>query len=308
MSDAPVLIFAFNRPNKLRGLLLSLKACPEFATSPLFIFIDGPRNTAERPIVQEVIDIARSNTPPDTTISVRAENIGLKKSIISGVTFVMSAHDRAIILEDDLLVSPKLLTYFNRALDSYQSEGRIWSISGYMYEVPALAERENAMFLPFPNPWGWATWRKAWQRFISMEKDAVPPASSEAFRLAFDAHGIRDFTAILELDRRRLISSWYINFYYAMFRAGGVSLWPQRSLISNQGVTSGTHASILNIGRFLPRSKISDTFLPKLPEDVLIDYEALDAIARSRDVRAQKLISSLGGLRRRVRAAIGESK
>ena len=56
---APIVVFAFNRPNALNNLLTSLKRNHLFEESKLFIFIDGCRNKNDMPQVNEVYAIAR---------------------------------------------------------------------------------------------------------------------------------------------------------------------------------------------------------------------------------------------------------
>jgi len=299
MNFSPILIFAYNRPKKLRGLLSSLKLCPELEASPVFIFIDGPKNRDDVEKVQETVNVARDFGPSHAQLTIRKDNKGLKQSIIAGVSLAMKQFDQAIILEDDLLVSPQILGYFNDALEQYKHESRVWSISAFIYDAPALRSKESAIFLPFANPWGWATWKRAWEKF-EVNSNPIAPIKSKSFKEGFDAHEVRDFSSILELDRQELVSSWFINWYCTIFLHGGLTLFPPRSLVSNEGVASGTHASKLNFHRFLHRPSLSETFTPKLPTKISVDFSAIDEIRKSRDVRIQKLVSRLGSFRRRA--------
>ena len=56
---APIVIFAYNRPDKLVRLVDTLKQNPEFGASPLYIFVDGSKNEDERDRVTAVVDLAR---------------------------------------------------------------------------------------------------------------------------------------------------------------------------------------------------------------------------------------------------------
>jgi len=47
----------------------------------------------------------------------RKSNIGLAKNIISGITEIINAKEKAIILEDDVVVSSTFLNYMNDALN-----------------------------------------------------------------------------------------------------------------------------------------------------------------------------------------------
>lgn len=294
---APILIFAFNRPERLSCLLSSLQSCPEFATSPVRIFIDGPRSATDVPLVDQTYDVARSAPVPDLQVVRNDTNTGLKASVMRGVTAGLDLQDRAIILEDDLVVSPQALTYFNAALEKYNNEDRVWSVSGYMYDVPALESRREAFFVPFSHPWGWATWRDPWQRFVTGTRD-LSMISSKSFQTYFDALGVRDFTSILELDTMGLVNSWYLNWYFEMFLRGGITLAPPVSLIQNDGLNAGTHASVLNPYRFLQRRGEIASVMPDLPDEVVLDFRALDALRAAKDVKLQKAISQMGRIKR----------
>ena len=57
---APIVIFAFNRPNHLAELLKSLSQNKEFAESELYIYVDGPRDSSGLKLVQETREVAKS--------------------------------------------------------------------------------------------------------------------------------------------------------------------------------------------------------------------------------------------------------
>ncbi|MBX7531764.1 glycosyltransferase [Qipengyuania sp. 1XM1-15A] len=300
MRYSPILIFAYNRPDRLEALLASLAACPELDESPVSIFIDGPKGDHDRDSVLQVVEVAEALAPKHAVIRARDANLGLKQSIMTGVTDALQQNDRVIVLEDDLIVSPHLLTYFNAALRVYRDCERVWSITGYMFNVPELAVRDTSFFLPFPNPWAWATWSSRWEKFSRMRQPCDLPINASSFRTSFNAHGVRDFASILDLDRRELVSSWFINWYLAMFKDAGLTMWPPKPLVSNQGGADGTHATVLNLHRFLPRPPLSNEFLPEFPSDITVDYAALDMIRGSTDARLQRAVSVIGGIRRRI--------
>lgn len=300
---APILIFAYNRPDRLSATLHALSHCPEFINSDITILIDGPKSPADAGQVNQVHDVVNALAHPKKTVRCRARNMGLKGSILDGVTDALTRDDKVIILEDDLIVSPHTLDFFNQALDRYAKEDRVWSISGYMYDVPDLRQRQDAFFVPFPHPWGWATWKAPWQQFIAAQRDHAV-LGSQSFRSYFDVLGLRDFSSILELDDLGLISSWYINWYLEMFLNGGITLAPPVSLVRNTGMGAGTHASPLNPYRFLRKTPPLGSVMPDLPSDPIVDFDALDAIRRSGDVRVQKLISRLGQIKRHAKSAV----
>jgi hypothetical protein len=298
----PIAIFAFDRPERLGRLLDSLKQCDGFEDTAITIFIDGAKNPEQAERVARTLTIAEAAARPGWSIVARDVNFGLKRSISSGVSQVCARHGRAIVLEDDLIVSKCALSYFTKALDKYQDEDRVWNVCGYMYTCPELAARSTDFFLPMTHPWGWATWERSWSKF-DIEERLPAPTTSKSFRTAFDCNGIRDFTSILELSRRNLLNSWFIEWNLKLFTEGALSLFPHRSHVANMGLAAGgTHSSGLNPYNLLaPKRPPFPEAIGAAPDDIRIDFEAMDLIAASRDARIQTAISTLGKIKRGLR-------
>ena len=53
---------------------------------------------------------------------IRKKNFGLAKNIVSGINYVFKENDKAIILEDDIIVSPFFLNYMNKNLNIYKND------------------------------------------------------------------------------------------------------------------------------------------------------------------------------------------
>src|SRR3990170_2949831 len=154
-SRAPIALFTYRRTDLLGAVLDSLEACAEFADSDVFVFSDGPKNAAAAEDVERVRALIRGRLRPNMTLIEAPENRGLANSIIAGVSRLCDEYGRAIVIEDDLVVSPALLTWFNAALDHYADDSRVMQVSGHAFDVPALRERRDGLFLPITTSWGW---------------------------------------------------------------------------------------------------------------------------------------------------------
>ena len=122
---SPILLFVYNRPEHTRRVIESLQANAEAAESRLFIYADQARSEADRPSVDEVRRYIRNiGGFKQVTLIERAENWGLARNIIDGVTTQVNAYGRVIVLEDDLVVSPYFLRFMNDALEVYKDA--IW--------------------------------------------------------------------------------------------------------------------------------------------------------------------------------------
>ena len=97
MNYAPIAIFCYERLNHLDKLIQALQKSPLLEESEVFIFIDGPKdgNTSSVEKVQDYVQ--KLNIGLRKHVFKRNKNIGLSKSIISGVNQVLDRNDRVIV-------------------------------------------------------------------------------------------------------------------------------------------------------------------------------------------------------------------
>ena len=130
---APVLVVGFNRPLMIRETLLNLAACDEIEKHEIYVCVDGPRSQKDEAKVGEVLKtvndvFAKSRLSPN--IIKRESNLGGVKNMRSAIDEVLGMHGRAIIVEDDILVSRTFLQYMESALRHFQDDDRVWAING----------------------------------------------------------------------------------------------------------------------------------------------------------------------------------
>ena len=119
MSDAAIVLFAYNRPAAVRRTILSLQqalatlatASPGDALMPLIVAIDGPKSGAQpQRVVAEVEQIIRAELP-NAEIRLQQRNRGLPAHLMQTLDEVFSRKDirRVICVEDDVELSPTAL-------------------------------------------------------------------------------------------------------------------------------------------------------------------------------------------------------
>jgi hypothetical protein len=301
---APIAVFAYNRPGKLDALMKSLQACHGFAHSQVTVFVDGPKGDEDRVAVESVQASVQRLRLPNVSWSFQEVNRGLRCSIFAGVTDIVRKSGRVIVLEDDLVLSPVALTYFNEALHHYMDAERVWSIVGYSYDAPALRNASDTVALPFAHPWGWATWARAWDRFDLDDRPDARSLNARSFKAAFDMDGLYPFTAQLKNSIEGRVNSWFIHWYYTVFKHRGISIFPPRRLVDNFGISSGSHGGRLNPHeKLVKRPPLLDT-VPKFCDPEKVDYAALDLLRRSRELRVQRFIAKAGSAKRAIKARV----
>lgn len=298
---AAIAIFAYNRVDRLRALIQSLEGCRQFRASPVRIYVDGPRTLADATRVNGVLEYISSIDHPYMMVVKRETNLGLRKSIHSGVGQTLDDYDRVIVLEDDLTVSGDIIDYFNSALEKYASSPRVFSVCGYIPFAKEISSFDRALILPSAHPWGWATWRRAWLGFdidLSIRPEDV---SSRAFSVAFNLSGYRDYTQMLRFVYQGRLDSWFLVWNYYVFMNGGVSVFPPRSLVANSGFSSGTHSTRWNILRYFYKVIPPARHDFELPSETHVDYWAIDCLARSREAWLSMITTKAGVVKRMIR-------
>lgn len=232
MATAPIVIFAFNRPDALQRLGDALRKCALFDESKIIVFVDGPRNEPERAKVQAAIEVARSLTDD---VRASASNRGLGPSIIAGVTDVINEYGRVIVLEDDLVPAPGMLMYLNQMLDRYADEPKVCSVCAYGLKIRRPEGYSgDVYFSPRSSSWGWATWRDRWEKIDWAVSDYESFRHNRRDRRSFNRGG-SDMASMLDGYMAGRNRSWAIRFCYWQWRNGLLSVHPFRSLVDNEG-------------------------------------------------------------------------
>ncbi|MCS7020062.1 MAG: FkbM family methyltransferase [Bernardetiaceae bacterium] len=248
---APIALFVYKRPWHTQQTLEALAANELADQSILYIFADGPQTDAteeQKEKIRQVRELIRSRKwCKEVHIVERQRNWGLADNIIDGVTQIVNRYERIIVLEDDLVTSPGFLRYMNEALELYANEPRVMHISGYMFPVE-LPSKPTTIFLPFSWPWGWATWKRAWNYFRYDPHELFFTIHSQQRLYEFNFKDSYPFSSQLEANVIYSLKTWAIRWYASIFLQNGMALYPTSSLIRNIGHdSSGEHCNTTNI-------------------------------------------------------------
>lgn len=191
---APVVLIMFNRPQMSARVMRDLKAADDAQERDLFVFIDGPRNEAERLKCEEVVHTVESFRRDFKKMQIicRTRNVGCRDNIIDAVGTVMKRYGSAIVIEDDILISRTFLTFMDQALAFYKDDKRIWCVNGFRnLGIRVPRDYEGDVYLDARNwSWGWAGWYDRWAQ-VDFDLSYWPSiANDPAIREKVDANGI----------------------------------------------------------------------------------------------------------------------
>lgn len=245
----PILLFVYNRPVHTEKTIEALSKNYCASESELFIFSDGAKNNNSLDNVNKVREFIDSVENKFNFKSVQIykseKNKGLANSVISGVTKIIDIYNSVVVLEDDLITSKDFIVYMNDALDYYENNKSIWSISGYNIPIKIPDYYNHDVYLSYRGcSWGWATWKDRWDKVDWSVSDYSKLIKNRKLRNKFDRGG-RDLSNMLDLQMQGKIDSWAIRWCYSQSKLDMYTVYPVKSKIFNIGLDgSGTHSGI----------------------------------------------------------------
>ena len=152
----PVLIIAFNRPDKIEHLL---KELIQQGVRNLFVSIDGPRNDAEAIDCAETRKVVEDYANHfDLTLAWRDSNLGCGLGVVAALDWFFGENPNGIILEDDCIPEPLMLETLEKKLHSV-GNNRIGMVTAHNPFVTWPEESVSSYFLIQ----GWGTTSKIWE-------------------------------------------------------------------------------------------------------------------------------------------------
>lgn len=232
---APIVLFTYKRLETLKITISALLANRLAAESDLIIYSDGPKKEEDESIIQEIRTYLQTITGfKSVRIHESNTNKGLATSIINGVSEVMAEYHKAIVLEDDLITSTNFLDFMNEGLNKYEAQKKVYSISGYAFDLKDKDFKEDGYFLNRHWPWGWASWEDRWQEVDWEVKDYTSFKLNSKLKKEFALLG-SDVNSMLDKQMNGNLDSWSIRWTYHIFTKKALVLFPVVSKISNNG-------------------------------------------------------------------------
>ena len=166
-----IVVMAYNRPNSLSNVLLSLSKCIIEDDIPLIISIDGGGSP-------EVVNIATAFEwkHGNKQVVAHEKRLGLKDHFM-WVGNLSIKYENILFIEDDLYVASNIIEITKQFIQFYQGDDRIAACSLYS---PLLCEFSNTKFFKVEDGfdsyflahpyWGTIWMKDAWIRFMDWYK------------------------------------------------------------------------------------------------------------------------------------------
>lgn len=233
----------YRRLHHVKRSLAALAKNPLAAESDLYLTSDGPLE-AHRDEVMAVRDhLAGIDGFRSVTVLARDENDRLENWRVR--RRLLAERGRLIYLEEDCVPAPGFLAYVNAGLDRYESDPRVFSVSGYLPELPGIPKAPLRLLrLSRFNSWGYGIFARS-EQLVRCQ-----PGGDEFNRLLGDPAFRRAVAREVGLPwfgmLRRVCLGQLLAFdvmaNLELLRQGLDVIYPSRSLITNIGFDgSGEH-------------------------------------------------------------------
>ncbi|WP_259246572.1 hypothetical protein [Salinibacter ruber] len=219
----------------------------------LFIGADGPR--AGHPEEAERCKRAREvATRVDWDCEVhtlfRDENLGCGEAVSSAITWFFEHVEKGIILEDDCVPNPSFFPFCQKILKRYADTPQIMHINGNTYGLDQRGLHDYSYgFGNYPQVWGWATWRGAWEKY-DFEINAWPAFRDAGMVSQLDGGGRCSDERIRKWNKVHStcdLDTWDYQWHFEVMRRSGLAVVPEVNLVSNIGFgEKATHTNQRN--------------------------------------------------------------
>lgn len=240
---APIGLSTYVRLDHLRQSVGALQRNDLAGESELYVFSDAPK-----PGDEQKVDMVRRYLR--TIDGFRAVHIiertdnGRVANNRGGMRTLLEGYGRMIFLEEDVVTARGFLRFMNQSLDKYESNERIFSISGYCPPIAIPADYGHDLFvLRRFNAWGFGLWKDRFEcvKYISPEEYENFSAKRDMIRLFKEAGG-EDMLGMLRADAYGKIDAFDVKAMYAQCLSDRYTIYPNGSLTSNIGLDgTGIH-------------------------------------------------------------------
>lgn len=257
-TKSPVLFMIFNRLETTRAVFEAIaKAKPK----RLYISGDLERKgkiasdgVSESVKVKECRDFVLENISWECEVKLRFldKHLGCKHSLSSAIRWFFENEEQGIILEDDDVPNESFWRFCDELLELYKDDKKISMISGWsaMDFFPKGTKdsiKTSYFFSKYNHIWGFASWRRAWERYELDNKSW----ESDFEKFSFDSKDERDYWhKVFKSYYAGEIDTWDYPMSFCNWKYDMLSIYPTQNLIVNIGLNRSDAAHTTSESKF----------------------------------------------------------
>lgn len=236
----PILFLIFNRPDTTQRVFEQIAKQQPLK---LYIAADGPREsrTGELDLCEATRKIVETITwPCEVKRLFREENLGCKKAVSSAISWFFENEEEGIILEDDCLPHPDFFGFCEAMLNRYRNTEKVMHISGNNFQEGVKHGDSSYYFSSYAHIWGWATWKRAWNKYsIGLTQEESTAIIEVKFKHYLERKYWKMVAAKLHSGE---FNTWDYQWTFTLWKHDGLAIIPNVNLVSNIGFgAASTH-------------------------------------------------------------------
>ncbi len=245
--NTPVLFLIFNRPDVTQRVFNAIRLAKP---RQLFVSADGARTdnkTDAEKCAETRAVIKQVDWDCEVKTFFRDQNLGCRRAVSSGIDWFFQNVEEGIILEDDCLPHSDFFNFCETLLEKYRNEPKVMHITGGNFQSGKQRGSASYYFSGISHIWGWASWRRAWQKYDVDMKDYPEFLKRNKEHSVFSNRKAEKYWLFLFNRVYNKADTWDYQWTYAVMKNGGLCIIPNVNLISNIGFgDNATHASKKN--------------------------------------------------------------
>ena len=252
--DVPVGIIVFNRPRHTARVLERLR---QVRPRHLYVIADGPRPNRTEDAAR-CLETRGMFDDLGWDCEVRREfassNLGCRVRVSSGLDWLFSQVEEAIILEDDCVPEQSFFEFCSELLQKYRNDLNVSAITGDNFQSHHRRASGSYYFSRYMHVWGWATWRRAWRYFDTDLRSWQLMRNTDWLSTVLENQNlVRFWKSQFDAVFTKRLDTWDYQWQHAIWLQNGLVATPNVNLVSNIGDgPDATHT--LELGPLLRRS------------------------------------------------------
>ena len=168
------------------------------------------------------------------------KSITLPKEIaseeLSAIDWFFDNEEMGVILEDDCLPSQSFFWFCEELLERYKDDMRVWHISGDNFQDGIHRGDGDYYFSKYNHIWGWASWTNRWGSYdVKMESYNLFETSNQLLNVFNNTKSQKYWADVFFKVSDGQIDTWDYQWTYTVLSNSGLSVLPNKNLISNIG-------------------------------------------------------------------------
>lgn len=266
--DTPILFLIYNRPKITRETFTVIR---KYKPKHLFVAADGPKpgdieEEHNCRLTREATEKIDWNCKIERFY--RNQHVGLKGAVYEAITWFFKNVDEGIIIEDDCLVNESFFVFCKNMLSKYRNSSEVMHIGGSNFLPKNIQKKDGYYFSKYDNVWGWASWRRAWDKMDYSMLNWRKFKKSGKFKLVLPNFWERQYwNVIANAVIKGKLNTWAYRWLFSIWENDGKCISPSVNLVENIGlIDSGTHINT-NIKGLSAKASVIDREQKLLSDD-----------------------------------------